>query len=130
MKLFHRFRRCRSGATAVEFAIVSTAFVLLSIGVVEFGRGFYLRNQIAYAADVGARKLLTDPSISDATLDSAIRGAFTRGDPALLQIQISSEQVGGVPGRDVVIRYPMVLLVPKLAKSAIVLSIGRRIPAS
>ncbi len=128
MDLLHRICRCRSGATAVEFAIVSMVFVLLSISIVEFGRGLYLRNHIAYAADVGTRKVLMDPVISDASLDSAIRGAFTRGDPALLEIAITSEQVGGVPSRDVAIRYPLVLLIPGLTPSPITLHLARRIP--
>ena len=38
---------CRSGATALEFAIVSLFLVLTSIGVIDFGSGLYLRNEIS-----------------------------------------------------------------------------------
>lgn len=128
MELLHRICRCRSGSTAVEFAIVSMVFVLLSIGIVEFGRGLHLRNHIAHAADVGTRKVLMNPVISDASLDDAIRGAFTRGDRSLLEIEITSSQVAGVPTRDILIRYPLALLIPGLTPSAITLSLARRIP--
>lgn len=128
MELLRRICHCRSGATAVEFAIVGMVFMLVSIGIVEFGRGFHLRNQIAYAADVGARKVLTDPGITNAVLDSTIRGAFRRGDPRLLDIAISGELPGGLTGREIEIRYPLKLLVPGIAPDSITLKLARRIP--
>ena len=128
MKLLRRMNRCRSGAAAIEFAIVGTVFALLSIGIVEFGRGLHLRNQIAYVADLGTRKVMIDPNITDAALDSTIRGAFKRGDPALLEITITNVLTGSSPRREILIRYPLVLLIPGLSTNSITLRVARRIP--
>lgn len=119
---------CRSGATALEFAIVSLFLVLTAIGVIDFGRGFHVRNNMSHAADVGARKLLTDPELEDATLEKVIRAAFTAADPEQLAIGITSENVAGAIYRSVTIEYPLTLHVPGFESSPVTLTILRRIP--
>ncbi len=49
------FSQARSGATAVEFAIVAVPLVLLSFGVVEYGRLEWTRQALEDAAVSGAR---------------------------------------------------------------------------
>ena len=46
----------RSGATAVEFAIVLPILVLFTLGAIEFSRANMLRNSIENAAFEGARR--------------------------------------------------------------------------
>lgn len=50
-----RFLRDRSGASAVEFALVATPFLLLVFGIVEFGRYQWTRMAIHETAIAGAR---------------------------------------------------------------------------
>ncbi|WP_163266827.1 TadE/TadG family type IV pilus assembly protein [Chelativorans alearense] len=127
--------KSQSGAAAVEFAIVCLPLLLLCLGVVEFGRAFFVRNDLAYAADVAARKVLIgqiplDASLSEATvaLDGAVRGAFG-GDGNLLQVTVETETVDGVQYRTLSIRYPFTFLVPGVSDSPFALSVSRRIPA-
>lgn len=128
MGTLRRLRRCRSGATALEFAIVSLFLVLVAIGVIDFGRGFHVRSNMSHAADVGARSLLIDASASDSTLESAVRGAFSGPDPELLEVAVSSETVGGTDYRVLTIGYPLSLHIPGMESSPIDLSVSRRIP--
>jgi Flp pilus assembly protein TadG len=121
-------RRCEAGAAAVEFAIISLVMILVSLGVIEFGRGLYMRNQLSYAVDLGARKVLISSSISDADLESALRSGFTAGDPDLLQVTIGTETVDGVIFRTVAASYPFTPLVPAIYSDTITLSVDRRVP--
>lgn len=56
--------RRQQGQALIESAIVITLFVLLAMGVVEFGRAFFVGNYIAHAARDGARMaaVLTYPN--------------------------------------------------------------------
>jgi Flp pilus assembly protein TadG len=127
--------RCQSGATAVEFALVCLPFLLLTLGIVEFGRAFFVQNNISYAADTAARRVLIGqvPAASSdanaaADLDSAVREAFGSGDPELLEITVGKETVDGIEFRTLSIRYPFTFLVPGLRDSPIALGLSRRIP--
>lgn len=128
MTPFHRLRNCSSGAAALEFAIVSLFLVLVSIGVVDFGRGFYVRHHMSYAADMGARKALIDATASEATLESTIREAFTGPNPDLLEVTIGSEVITGVSYRVVDMAYPLALRIPGFTDSPVSLNVARRIP--
>lgn len=122
------FRDSDSGAAAVEFAIISLALILVSVGVVEFGRSFQLRNELSYAADFGSRKILMNSTISDSALESEVRSAFTVADPDLLQVTIGNETVAGIRFRTIALSYPLNLLVPGLSSDAITLALARRTP--
>lgn len=126
--MLSRFIRCRSGATAVEFSVVGLLFIMLTIGVIETGRALYVRNHMAHAADVAARRLLIDTSTSNETLDSAIRAAFTQGDPDLLEIAFQNEVVDGIDSRRMAIEYPLTLRFVGMPMIGITLTIQRRVP--
>ena len=133
---FRRFATSRSGATAVEFAIVCLPLFLVSLGIVEFGRALFVRNDLAYVADVAARKVLIGqlPVSSSAAeiaagLESTVRAAFD-GDPDLLQVTVSGETINGIQFHVLSIRYPFTFLIPGLRDSPFALSVMRRIPVS
>ena len=126
--LSRRLLGCQAGSTAVEFAIVSLVLVLVTLGIVEFGRGLNVRNQLSQAADFGARKILTDRNSSDGTLENAVRSAFIADNPDRLKVTLGSETVYGMPFRTIALTYPLTLLVPGLSDGVIHLSLSRRTP--
>ena len=128
MKSFRNLRYCRAGSTSVEFAIICTILVLATFGVIEFGRALNVRNQLAQAADYGARKILIDTKISDSALESEIRSAFAATAPTLLQVTIGTETVDTLPFRTVTLSYPFTLLIPGVLSGAINLRLARRTP--
>lgn len=54
-----RFRKARSGATAVEFAFVALPFLALLFAVLELGMVFMVSTTLQNAADSAARKIRT-----------------------------------------------------------------------
>lgn len=133
--IIRRARRCQSGATAIEFALVCLPLFLLVLGVLEVGRAFYLQNNLSYAADVAAREVLIGligrdlpETEANAKLDSVVRANFHSGNPALLQVTLGRESIDGVNFRVLTLRYPFTFLLPKLMERPIVIGLSRRIP--
>ncbi|WEX75053.1 pilus assembly protein [Sinorhizobium numidicum] len=132
---FRRYWRSQSGATATEFALVCFPLLLLVLGIIEFGRALYVQNDLSYAADIAARKVLigqiardAPDSEAQAKLESAVRDNFDSGDRLLLQISVAKEMVDGIPFRVLSVRYPFTFFIPGLAEGPISLELSRRIP--
>lgn len=127
-QMLARFGQSERGAAAVEFALVCMPLVLLSVGVVEFGRAFNVQNDLAYAADVGTRAMLVHKDISPAQVESAIREAFTGGTSSDLETHFGTEIVGERTFRTITLVYPLSLGVPGLTSKTFSLSVERRLP--
>lgn len=125
-RIFRRMGSCQAGTTAVEFAIVGMVLILVVLGVIEFGRGLNIRNQLSFAADFAARMILTNRDISDSDLESKMRSIFNAAAPEALQITFGTETVNGVQFRIVSVSYPFVPLVP--GTQSLNLSVARRTP--
>jgi Flp pilus assembly protein TadG len=122
-----RLARCNGGAAAVEFAIIVWALIFVCLGVIEFGRGLHVRNEMSFAADFAARKILTDPLVSDSDLTKAVDDAFLGLKKELLEVSFGAETTNGVAFRTMLIQYPFSLLIPGL-QDAITLTVSRRVP--
>lgn len=128
-----RFARADSGAAAIEFAIIVWALILVSLGIIEFGRGFHVRNEMTYASDRAARMILTFPEYAGELLDpdceerlrNTVRDAFTGPSPEDLSVDFSLNEAKTF--RTVLIRYPFTLLIPGLG-DAFDLTVTRRVP--
>lgn len=81
--------RGERGQAMVEFALVMPIFLLLVIGVIEFGRAWNMQQTLADASREGARRAAVfDPALQQATVDSAIRrkiaaSGFNPGDATI-----------------------------------------------
>nr|WP_277882932.1 TadE/TadG family type IV pilus assembly protein [Paracoccus salsus] len=118
---------CRSGAAAVEFAMVGLLVVGLILGISEFGRALYLLNQLAFAADIATRRVLIDPpeTVGDLEdLEEAILDAVTF-DRDAFRVEL------GLPAADgampITLSHPLTLLVPGVNQGSFVLRVQRRI---
>ena len=85
------FRRCQSGAAAIEFAIIALVLVMVCLGVIELGRALFLRNELSFAADFAARKILTDKAedhekLSQALLEYENARRLAPHDPWVLEV--------------------------------------------
>lgn len=75
----HRIASKRDlGAAAVEFAIVLPVLLLIVLGIMEFGRAFYLQATMSGAAREGVREFAIHSIAGDATT-RAINAAPTLG---------------------------------------------------
>ena len=106
------------GAALIEFAIVLPLFMLLLVGMIEFGRGYYLKSTLTHASREGARAAAVghaDPT--QVTLDAA-----AALDPALATITIAPTPcVAGSPV-SVTVSYPFDYSIPFFRDDSITLS--------
>ena len=130
--LINRFRRDDRGAAAVEFSIVVVVFVFASMAVIEFGRTFQVRNELAYAADIAARELtimVNNPDIAPSSYETELKseiGAVFQGyDPDALTVTVTPETVNGIEYQKLELEYPMSVFIP-FQSSTYQLKITRR----
>ena len=68
MRVKQRIENARTGASAVEFALVAPIFILLVFGIIEFGRGMMVQQMITNASREGAREAaLPDSTVASVT---------------------------------------------------------------
>lgn len=127
MKAFRKFISNRSGAAALEFALIGPPFILLLFGLVEFGRGLHIRNALNAAADHAQRMIVIEPSASANLLEDEIRSRFLAGQPDRLAASFSAQAVSGVEYRIVSLEYSMQLLLPAPLGRTITVASTRRV---
>ena len=116
------------GAAAVEFAVIGLVLIIVIIGTIEIGRALFLHNEIAFVADRAARRILIDPTVSEADLQTEVESSAIGLSPNLLSSSFGKETADGVLFRTVTIQYPFTLLIPALSDDALTLSTSRRVP--
>jgi len=82
MKIPGKFGRLwfdRCGGAAIEFAIVAPVFIGLLLGAVEFGRMYYVRQNLEYATEQAARYYSLNPSTSTSDVTSKFDGFLAGG---------------------------------------------------
>ena len=127
MRRLTRLFRDRSGATAVEFALIGFPFILLLLGLMEFGRGLHIRTALDDVADRAQRAILIDPTASTGTIEAQIWGAFRAGQPDLVTVAYASETTAGIDYRLVTLSYQMNLLLPAPLGGPVTMRSTRRI---
>jgi Flp pilus assembly protein TadG len=126
-----RFVADEQGGVALEFAIISMALILLSLGIVEFGRALQVRNQLTFLADRGAREILKDSAVTDIAVETKIKAGFDGPRPELLSVNVEQDTQADSDGttyRNIEISYPFTLLIPQLSSSTITLTATERVP--
>jgi Flp pilus assembly protein TadG len=63
-------KRARSGAAAVEFAIVLPIFLMILFGIIQFGSVLFLHNNMVNAAREAARRMSVDSSFSQSEAET------------------------------------------------------------
>ena len=123
-----RLRRDQRGTSAVEFALVGSALVVLSLGIMEFGRALFLRNDLSYAADVAVRLVMLNPTSSQTTISTGTKARFD-GQQSLLNVSVSAAAMtgGGMKARTITLTYPLTLIVPFLSHNSLTLTVIRRV---
>ncbi len=60
----------RRGAAIVEFAVVAPVFILLVLGMLEFGRGVMVLQSLTHAARSACRKAIVDGGTAQTTTNA------------------------------------------------------------
>ncbi|HUF57608.1 MAG TPA: TadE/TadG family type IV pilus assembly protein [Thermohalobaculum sp.] len=116
------------GAAAVEMALILVPLVLLLVGIVDFGRVLYTRNNLIGAADVGARVILIDNAASDAAVTDAVHEAFLAAPDDQLTVTLGTASESGIGFRTISLEHDIALVTPLLVVDRITLDHTRRVP--
>ncbi len=125
-----RFLSGSRGATAVEFALVALPFVVLMLGLIEFGRALHIRNGLDNAADRAQRQIIIDAAATSTSLTASARATFLAGDANKLLVVLSEGTSGSTTYRTVDLSYTMTLLVPIPMSGDVVLTTSRKVALS
>lgn len=82
---FRHFRKNRSGATAIEFALIAPVLVFLIFSIIELGFMLYLRSAVETATQIVARRAITGNQTGE-----------TPGNRQALFNRMLREEVGGL----------------------------------
>lgn len=100
VRWFARFRRETRAAAMVEFAIVVPVLLLLLLGIIDYGRFFFLWNNLTNAVRDGARIAAVMSPLDAAAVEAAVRSRINDGN-ALTGGALAITPVGVVPQRTV-----------------------------
>ena len=73
--ILRRHGGSRRGQTLVEFALILPIFLLLLVGIFDFGRAIYAYNTVSNAAREGGRLAITDQTLADIQAHAAQHAA-------------------------------------------------------
>lgn len=71
----------RSGASAVEFALVLPALIVLLAGLGQFAWLQHCNSSLRYALATSSRALLLNPNLSQTALQDMVRAKLSSADP-------------------------------------------------
>lgn len=117
----------RSGAAALEFALIGLPFIMLLLGLIEVGRALHIRTALDAAADRAQRAILIDPAASAETIEAEIRKVFHAGQSDPLAITYETGSTSGIDYRLVMLDYSMELFLPAPLGGAISIGSTRRV---
>ena len=72
-----------SGATAVEFAMVTPVFLLLLFGLFQFTYLIFMGSSVQWATDKAARLAIIDSEVSVEAIEAKILSYITTGNPEI-----------------------------------------------
>lgn len=119
------------GGAALEFAFIGLPAALLMIGILETGRGLYLRSAVDEAVDRAQRAAIIDRGASDSDLSALIRTELAtqlgQAQADTAAIAVSGASTTTADYRAVSVDLPMRLLTPNPFAASITISTSRRL---
>ena len=109
----------RSGAVAVEMALVAPMFLVLMIGLLGFGWCMHCASSVRYALETSAREIPLDPTIDEARLQSMVQSRLQGlGDSNVTVTLTQDSPVAGVVMAHATATYRFLVAVPFLSSYA------------
>lgn len=114
------FGRDRSGATALEFALVSPILIMGLIGVFNIGYSVYCGGTVRNAIERSSRSLILNPATPAATIEADAMDMLVAVPVDDLNVTITTEQIAtDVQVRRVRWTYDFLLSVPLMSDTSI-----------
>ncbi len=117
----------RRGAAAIEFALVALPFIMLLMGLMEFGRALYVKSALNDAVDRAQRVVLIEPAITASALEIRIRDRLDGLEADRLVVTDGAVSASGIDYRVVSLVYDLTLVMPTPLGQTVSLGAERRI---
>jgi Flp pilus assembly protein TadG len=72
-------RSDRRGGALIEFAVVFPLLMAMMLGLVDFGRMFYVRQSLEFATEEAARYYMLNPTVASSTVTTYLQGKMAGG---------------------------------------------------
>lgn len=115
----HRFRAADRGTSAIEVALVFPVFMLMLLGICEFGRALWTQSALQYAVQLAARCGAVDVTTCASPSD-VISYAVAESQPLTIPSSNFSASAQSC-GSSVSVTYPFSFVVPNLLPFSITL---------
>lgn len=99
------FFRNRSGAAALEFALVAPLLFASVLGSFETGRVIYQQNHLGAAVAAGARAVTLNGAADNDAVRNAILAKYPDADRANLAIVLSDATISGKTFKKILVTY-------------------------
>lgn len=118
-----------AGASAVEFSIVGSIFVIVTLGLLQLGYSLQVRNEIAKAVDEAARFAML-PNHNPDEFEAKLEQLLSHYDDTRLTIAdpVEPNPADAVPFWVFSAEYEMPFLVPFISTTLATVSVSRRAP--
>ena len=128
LRRFAKARPGTRGATAVEFALVAPVFLLFVLGIIDFGRLFWVKNMMQYATEQTARYAMVTPAASAGALETYADGVVN-GMVDGITFTVSTATIDGIDYRTIDAGYTFDFMMP-LIGSSLALTARSRTPVN
>lgn len=105
--IIRSFTRDKSGAQAVEFAIIAPVLFVFMFGIFEVGRVMYEQSRVSAAAEAGARAVSLYGAADTTHIEAAINAKL----PYTAEIDLSDTTFGGQAFKQIDITYDFDFLI-------------------
>lgn len=84
------------GGAAVEFAFIFPVFLLLVLGILEFGRAIWTNYSLQNAVEDTTRYVLANPTVTDTLIVNRVADKLELIDMSKVTVTVTRESVSGV----------------------------------
>ncbi len=124
-----KFARCRQGAGAAEFALISPVIVFGMFSLVEFSTAMYVMSSVENAMTSVSRNAMINDAITVTELQTAMTNKIqSTVDPSKVALNVTFQTVGNVQYANLTAAYTHNFTMPFLSGQNIVLQSNRRVP--
>ena len=123
-------RLCRDsgGAAAVEFAILLPIMLTLILGAIEFGRAYWTRHALQYAAEETGRYAMAHTTATATQLTDYAKANMPGLDPNAATVTVTPASVGSTSYVVITVTAPFDFVIPFVDLSGLTLTGTTRVP--
>lgn len=123
-----RLGRDDRGATLVEFAITLPVTLMIIMGGIEFGRVYWVRHTLQFAAEETGRYAMAHTKMSAEQLKSYAQANLPGLDPASATVTVTPDSVGNISYVTITVTAPFDFLIPYVDLWPLTLAGATRVP--